>query len=278
MSRGVLVARRNAMPTTVKGEKFFAPNQCERLLSRTAAKQERLTVPATTEPTRYLTHRVGNGAKSVTYPVFRESQCSRITQRKSRPPETVDLLVAIFAVNRSAKRYRDAAQALYQANQHGFAGDSRKKKETLYELKERGIAAAVRQGRLSYVGMNGRLALYRGDGYCFHSTIVPATSPNEQIGELLIFREACPRGATEARLKDAVSTLKNLPENAVDAFSRLSSPCRSESRSVRQSARKSNPVQGKVQPGCDQVFDDDDGYEGQEDESERMVNVHCETL
>jgi hypothetical protein len=36
LSRSVLAVRRDAMPTIVKGEKFFAPDQCERLLSRTA--------------------------------------------------------------------------------------------------------------------------------------------------------------------------------------------------------------------------------------------------
>jgi hypothetical protein len=46
----------------------------------------------------------------------------------------VDLLAAIFTVNRAAKRRRDAAQKYYQNGMYGFAGSSRREKETYYSL------------------------------------------------------------------------------------------------------------------------------------------------
>jgi tellurite resistance protein len=41
-----------------------------------------------------------------------------------KPAKQVDLLAAIFAVNRSAKRYRDAAETHYRERMHGFARTS----------------------------------------------------------------------------------------------------------------------------------------------------------
>jgi len=88
-------------------------------------------------------------------------------------PVAVDLLAAIVSVNRSAKRYRDAAQKCYALKKHGFARQGRVTKEELYALKDRGIAEAFRLGRITPVLRKGGLIEYRGEGYCFHSTLLP---------------------------------------------------------------------------------------------------------
>src|SRR5207244_1765791 len=96
---------------------------------------------------------------------------------------------------------------------------AKEKKELLYMLKDRGIAAAYVAGRLQYLGKHGGLAIYRGEGYCFHSTLEPvgaATAEDTAATETRIFVEAKPRGATEPRLTDAVETLQSLQEPSLD--------------------------------------------------------------
>ena len=43
---------------------------------------------------------------------------------RHRPPEQVDLLAAIFAMTRAAKRFRDAAAACYESGAFNFATGS----------------------------------------------------------------------------------------------------------------------------------------------------------
>jgi hypothetical protein len=147
-------------------------------------------------------------------------------RRRSPLPKRIDLLSAIFAVNRSAKRYRDAAQKHYRLRQHGFARNARCEKEELYELKDRGIAAAYIAGRLVYVGVHGRLAIYRGEGYCFHSTIQPRDAVQIEIpfAKEHFLIESRPRTTREPRLCDAVAMLKALPREIVNTFARLDAP------------------------------------------------------
>lgn len=150
------------------------------------------------------------------------------------PAQEVDLLAAIFAVNRSAKRYRDAAQSLYS---HGKAGQSgwgryrhsrhagsftlssvaKRKKESLYRLKDRGIRAAFHLGRIECQGKHGNVALWRGEGYCLHSCwidqskqhlVVPSDPEHIRV-------EAKPKTTKEVRLMDAQYTLELLAEPVV---------------------------------------------------------------
>src|SRR5208337_1485508 len=67
---------------------------------------------------------------------------ARREKRMTRVPEAIPLIDAIREVRRSAHRWRDAAQARYQARNHGLAGHSKREKERLYGLKERDIADA----------------------------------------------------------------------------------------------------------------------------------------
>lgn len=165
-----------------------------------------------------------------TYYLYDESQTRSKRVVNERPPVSIDLLAAIFTATRSAKRYRDAAQAHYLNDHHGFAGTSRKRKEYLYTLKDNGIVAAVHQGRLQAVGRHGVLTVYRGEGYCFHSLLRPKESLLPEVGTEPLTVEAKPKESDEPRLTDACQTLEQLPgaADAVNAveFDRLSFPAR----------------------------------------------------
>lgn len=147
---------------------------------------------------------------------------NRRKNRREHPPQEVDLLAAIFSVTRSAKRYRDAAQTCYRAGKHGFAGQARRQKVSLYALKDRGIAAACLAGRIAPVRRVGDgFVEYRGEGYCYHSTLFPTgLDVPVAAGSQPLLVEAKPREAAEPKLKDAVYTLKALPE-VPDRFARL---------------------------------------------------------
>jgi hypothetical protein len=165
-------------------------------------------------------------------------------RRAEKKPElvTVDLLQAIFAVNRSAKRHRDAAQRCYSLKKHGFARRSREIKEELYGLKERGIAEAFGFGRITPVQQKGGLIEYRGEGYCFHSTLLPnGVSLPQCTDDTVLYVDAKPRGSGEVRLCDAKHTLLSLPPVG-DQFTRLALPIppSKTSRPARYSQRSSD--------------------------------------
>src|SRR6185437_2245134 len=83
-----------------------------------------------------------------------------------RPSPHPNLLLCIREASRTAHRERDAAQAAYQTRRHTLAGNAWACKEKWYELKERWIVAAHRQGLLRYVGSSPQgLAVYEyGEG------------------------------------------------------------------------------------------------------------------
>lgn len=151
---------------------------------------------------------------------------------KSAPAKHVDLLAAIFGVNRSAKRYRDAAQKNYQSGTHGFAGNCKERKEQLYRLKDRGIVEAYRNGRLNAEGVHGVLTVYRGEGYCFHSLLRPVGAVLAELefaanASGCLYVEQKPKSAREPRLKDSIATLEALSKDEEHAgFHRLSFPPR----------------------------------------------------
>lgn len=159
---------------------------------------------------------------------------------KTVEAKSVDLLAAIFGVNRSAKRYRDAAQRNYQSGTHGFAGNCKERKESLYKLKDRGIVEAYRSGRLKAEGTHGVLTVYRGEGYCFHSLLRPVglTLPAldfEANSAGCLYVEQKPKTAREPRLKDSIATLEALQkEESYTDFQRLSFPPRAGKRRFRE--------------------------------------------
>jgi len=144
--------------------------------------------------------------------------------RSPKPAREIDLLAAVFAANRTAKRFRDTAQLHYYGRRHGLAGNARETKERLYDLKDRGIAAAWLAGRLQFTGIHGSLAIYRGEGYCFHSSLLPVNVGNLVDGNYdKIIVEAKPKSKREARLLDAEHTLRLLPPPG-EGFTRLEVP------------------------------------------------------
>ena len=213
---------RDTVGIVVKGETYFREEETEEVVSKTEARRRGLKPVA--EHVAEVSGQVGQGAKSMSWLVYRISDCVPLQTRKKRPPEPVDLLAAMFAVNRSAKRYRDAARAHYHASQHGFAGHSSSRKRELYSLKERGIVAAFRAGRITCEGIHGKLAIYRGEGYCFHSPLLPdgiSGATGHDDSPLMV--EAKPRGRSESRLCDAIHTLSSLPKDR-DGFRELDVP------------------------------------------------------
>jgi hypothetical protein len=211
------IPRRGAKVVVVKTEKFYAGADCERLLNKTDARNSGLRIPDGLEPVEWRSWKYGH------FGLWRESDLVPVAKRTEKPPRAIDLLAAVFCVNRSAKRYRDAAGDCYESGTHGLAKAAKQRKERLYGLKDRGIAEAFRQGSIQFVGRNGTLALYRGEGYCFHSRLLPpGQSEEHDDADAPIFVEAKPKGSKEARLKDAVFTLEPLP--TPDGFTVLSLP------------------------------------------------------
>ena len=56
---------------------------------------------------------------------------------------------------------------------YALATDAKERKELRYSLKDRGICAALQAGRIAAVELHAGLCLYCGEGYSFHSTLVP---------------------------------------------------------------------------------------------------------
>jgi len=158
--------------------------------------------------------------------------------RRVQQPQVVDLLAAIFTVNRAAKRCRDAAQSLYQKsargprrwrsspNLHGLAQARREQKETLYELKDCGIAVAF----------NG-------------------TATGQVVDEFLKV-ESKPKGRGEMRLKDAMHTLQKLPVPSPEHFKRMDAPRYSRASSTLEWDAKwpaDNDVNGADDNGAEDL-------------------------
>lgn len=191
---------------------------------------------------------VGNRRTGYGYVADLYSEEQTRPKRRHRPgsPQSADnpetLLAAMFSVNRSAKRYRDAASSCYESAKlysgrwsrrsrsgcHALAQIHSRRKENLYRLKDAALVWAVRRGWLAPVAKHGCLTVYHGHGYCFHSLLVPSdwTPPdtdNTDAGAEGVFVEQKPREATDMPLKDAVATLENLPTET-DGFEREQFP------------------------------------------------------
>ena len=189
-----LAPRHDAEPIILEGIRFFRMDQCDQLIANGPATGCRLSACKPNRP-----------------------------RRKVIRPRTIDLLRAIFTISQAAKRYRDASQRHYCGGKYGRATGAKGKKEELYTLKEKGIAEAHRQGRLSFSGIHGNLGLYIGEGYRFYSTLIPVSpGTTKDRRESIIVRFAS-RRAREGRLKDAIHTLEALPEIGDDLRVLLSS-------------------------------------------------------
>jgi hypothetical protein len=144
--RNWLAPREDAVPLLIKGEEFYAQADCERVLTETTAKRERLSVPTSLSPYAVKPVRI----KSIWLQcyVYRESSLVPRRARREIPPAAIDLLQAIYVVNCHAKRCRDAARRSYEAGCYSFATNWSERKVFAYSLKDRGIAHAHTLGRL----------------------------------------------------------------------------------------------------------------------------------
>jgi hypothetical protein len=124
-------------------------------------------------------------------------------------PETV--LLAVWSVNRAAKRRRDAAASSYEQHQHGFAGHHRCKKQEYYDLKDRGLAWLAHYNHIAATHRHGQLVSWSGCGYRFHSTLLPPDIELPETDGSAVFIDAKPRISKELRLIDAVALLESLP-------------------------------------------------------------------
>jgi len=150
-------------------------------------------------------------------------------EEKRKPAPTPELLPAIHAVNRAAKRWRDAAQRYYDSGMFGLASNARRKKESLYALKDRGIAAAFHSGRIAPIEIHAGLCLYQGDGYSFHSPLTPKCVEVPEGDASPITVEAKPQAAKEPRQRDAMALLAALPGLDRSAWNTLDVPRRKRS-------------------------------------------------
>ncbi len=125
-------------------------------------------------------------------------------------PENV--AAAVFAVNRAAKRRRDAAFATYMKDNHSFAAHHSAEKQELYRLKDVGIAWLATEGHMIASRIHGSLAVWEGLSYRFHSRLVQKGAKLLR-DEVTTFRaEAKPAGSNEMRIVDAKGLLSRLPD------------------------------------------------------------------
>jgi len=161
--------------------------------------------------------------------LYARSQVVKLRARPVRPPAVLELtpenvLRATWTVNRSAKRYRDAARKCYVAQAFEFATANREKKDGLYALKDAGISWLDRAGAIQPVAVQGGLCVWRGSGFCFHSRLLPKNSAlNQTTSDGVLYVEAKPKSAHELRLADASRLLQGLPKPS-DDYVRLASP------------------------------------------------------
>lgn len=190
-------------------------------LAERGLKPRKGEAPAKVEEWNYYSRR---GVRHL----WRLDQAEPIKRREiaaaALPVTPENVLVAVWSVNRAAKRRRDAASACYSADAHGFAGHHRERKERYYLLKDRGVAWLAQRGQLTAVHRHGRLVVWEGGGFRFHSTLAPPdhqSLPN--LGDDRVAIEAKPRSSREMRLVDAEALLSAVSAD-LSAFTRLASP------------------------------------------------------
>jgi hypothetical protein len=151
---------------------------------------------------------------------------ARREKQAARTPEAIPLIDAIREASRAAHRWRDAAQAQYQAGNHGLAKHSKREKERLYELKERGIAAAYKRGLLRYAGASPQgMGVYEyglvGKS-CFHSCLHPRGAERSVVEGHPEVLQVEAKGQRHA-MTDVEFTLSQLPED-FEGFERTAPP------------------------------------------------------
>jgi hypothetical protein len=195
---------------TVKG-RLLVRNPRE-AISKSAWSKQGFCVPRDAEPhSDRFAYFEGGGNRH--YPVYREDQVAPKRQVSPTPPVQIDVLAAVWVINRRAKRCRDLAQAYYRRRAHGFAGAAKDEKLQLYRLQGQALHYLLAEGRLAVAGHHrfpgGHWAeVLRGEGYTFHR---PCPEMSDATVVELDGIEAKPRGNKEPRLKDARHTVASRP-------------------------------------------------------------------
>lgn len=172
--------------------------------SETGWKERGRNIKAGSEPKAHV-----NGAY-VVYGVYSEDQTEPRRRVTVREAEQIDLLAAVWVINRHAKRCRDAARHAYDIDNHGRASGFSARKAKMYDLKSQVLHYLVTEGRLMIGGFHKFGSLWaevlHGEEYTYHR---PCPPPETDIdAKLLDDVEAKPRGAKEPRLKDALHTIE----------------------------------------------------------------------
>lgn len=126
----------------------------------------------------------------------------------------IHLVDAIREVSRAAHQERDKAQKYHQLKEYEKATASKKRKDQLYSMKERGIAAGYKRAELRYAGSSAQgMAVYvygKGGLSCFHSRLHPAGEERTIITdhpEILFV----PAKAVNLNLEEVETLLWSLP-------------------------------------------------------------------
>ena len=146
----------------------------------------------------------------ISYEVYRKDQVEPKRQVSYTPANLIDLLSAVWVINRRAKRSRDLASCHYQSGTHGFARSVKNEKLELYRLKGRALHYLLAEGQLEIAGCHrfpgGNWAeVVKCGGYTFHR---PCPHRTDGTAKQLDDIEAKPRESKEPRLKDALYSVK----------------------------------------------------------------------
>lgn len=139
-----------------------------------------------------------------------------------------DVLLCAQEASRAAHRHRDDASDAYERGLHLTASSHKRKKEHFYALKDRGIVHAHAKGLLRYVGATAQgLALYEGEGHCFHSTLHPKDAVRSVVEDhpetIFVAAKAKAKGLSIRRVE---VTLEALPHPDLDSYVRSDRPAR----------------------------------------------------
>lgn len=132
-------------------------------------------------------------------------------QKQERKVTRLPVLAALFTLNRRAKRCRDLAQTYYQEGMHGFAGDMKREKNRIYDLKGQVLhhmveAGVLVGGKFHRFEFGNWAEILEGDGYRFHRPCPPQESLPET--ELIESIESKPKDASEPTLAIAYEVIE----------------------------------------------------------------------
>ncbi|MFP5229451.1 MAG: hypothetical protein ACLGXA_17710 [Acidobacteriota bacterium] len=179
--------------------------------------------------TTYLPRRVGYAVPSRYRRKFNAALKRSGSKRATRVPQPhPDLLLCIREASRAAHRERDAATEAYSCGRHTLAGNAKQRKNNWYELKDRGIVAAHKQGLVRYIGASPQgMAVYEYGGggmSCFHSTLHPAGAERTLVEghpeTLLVTAKDKEKGISLVRVEVTLSGL--LPDTS--GYDRIAAP------------------------------------------------------